>query len=374
LVNNGIETLLTAFLRGDPAPWPADAREDLPTRLLEAARSHGIQLLLAEKSRRDKRDQGWPHDLRAALADEARAHAVGESLRYVELKRVLSSMREAGVHPLLLKGGQLAYTHYPDPWLRPCSDIDLLIRSADRRAAATVMERLGYRTAVCVSGELATYQMQYRRRDAHVLHELDIHWRLAGPQLFAQLVPFDELARDAVSISTLGDNARGLSAAHALLLACVHRVAHHHNASRLIWIYDIHLIGAGMRDEQWRSFVALAGERQVREVCASGLRIARDLFGTEVPPFAMASLSDQAGSVEPSAAFLSPRQRKVDVLISDLRHLDGWRHRVRLVREHLFPSPDYMLRSSGSSSVAFLPALYLRRIVRGAIRWCRFNN
>ena len=368
------ESLLIAAVRGEPTPWPADAGQDLPIRLLQAARSHGIQLLLAVEVDREKSAEGWPGDLRATLTAEARAYAVAESLRYVELKRVLCSMREAGVHPLLLKGSHLAYTHYPEPWLRPCSDIDLLIRPADRRAAATVMEHLGYRATVCVSGELATYQMQYRRRDAHVLHELDIHWRLAGPQLFAQLVPFDELARDAVSISALGDNARGLSAVHALLLACVHRVAHHQNASRLIWIYDIHLIGAGMRDEQWRSFVALADERQVREVCASGLRIARDLFGTEVPPFAMASLSDRSRSIEPSAAFLSPRHRKVDVLISDLRHLDGWRHRVQLVREHLFPSPDYMLRSSGTSSVACLPALYLRRIARGAIRWCRLNR
>jgi hypothetical protein len=55
--------------------------------------------------------------------------------------------------------------------------------------------------------------------------------------------------------------------------------------------------------------------------------------------------------------------------VSDLRALTGLAMRVRLVKQHLFPRPDYVLRKYGARSRILLPYLYLRRIVEGAPRW-----
>ena len=55
---------------------------------------------------------------------------------------------------------------------------------------------------------------------------------------------------------------------------------------------------------------------------------------------------------EPSAVFLRPGLRPLDVLLDDLRMLAGWRARLTLLKEHLFPSAAYLRRTyaSGSSS------------------------
>jgi hypothetical protein len=66
--------------------------------------------------------------------------------------------------------------------------------------------------------------------------------------------------------------------------------------------------------------------------------------------------------------------RPVDVLISDLRSLPTWRQRTRLVREHLFPPPGYVLQHYGARSAALLPAYYLHRLVAGAGRWLRHSR
>jgi len=61
----------------------------------------------------------------------------------------------------------------------------------------------------------------------------------------------------------------------------------------------------------------------------------------------------------------------VDFVRSDLRALPTWRARARLVREHLFPDPAFVLESHGVSSRMLLPVLYATRIAGGLAGWLR---
>jgi hypothetical protein len=63
--------------------------------------------------------------------------------------------------------------------------------------------------------------------------------------------------------------------------------------------------------------------------------------------------------------------RKVDILASDLKALPGWRQRLRLLREHVFPPAGYIRRRYAVSSPLALPALYAHRFVTGAFKWRR---
>ena len=72
------------------------------------------------------------------------------------------------------------------------------------------------------------YQASYvtRPRNAPV-HVVDLHWRIANPQRVRPVLAYEELAAAAEPVPALAPRARGLRRVHALLLACVHRVAHH---------------------------------------------------------------------------------------------------------------------------------------------------
>ncbi len=52
------------------------------------------------------------------------------------------------------------------------------------------------------------------------------------------------------------------------------------------------------------------------------------------------------------------------------RSADGARA-LRLLREHVFPAPAYILNYYGRRQPLLLPALYLHRILRGAGSWFR---
>jgi hypothetical protein len=109
----------------------------------------------------------------------------------------------------------------------------------------------------------------------------------------------------------------------------------------------------------------------VAGIALTGLGQAREWFGTRVPEEIAGQLArDAEAHDEPSAVHLRP-MRPVDVLISDLWALDGWRKRTQLIREHVLPPASYMLRAYGVSSRALLPALYAHRLVTGARRWLR---
>ena len=310
-----------------------------------------------------------PAAMRAELAQLHRDAAILEPFRRAETARVIEALAAAGVPVLVFKGTALAYTCYPEPHLRPRLDTDLLIRTQDASRALDVFEQLHFTAAVRTSGEHVTHQMTYLSPWHALRLAFDVHWKISDPQLFADAFSFADLERDAVAVPSLGASAKTPADVHALLIACVHRVAHHYDQDIVLYLHDIDLLARRLDAAAWERVVALAAAKRIRQVVSRGLRRASDLFGTPVPPAVERSLA-VVSDEEPSAAFLARRLRKIDVLRSDLRALTI-RERLRLLREHLVPPPAYMLRMYGQNRPAWLPALYVIRIARGAHAWFR---
>jgi len=67
------------------------------------------------------------------------------TLLFRELERILAAFERADIPVILLKGAALAQTLYPDPALRPMSDLDLLVHPSAVSSAQRVLEYIGYR-------------------------------------------------------------------------------------------------------------------------------------------------------------------------------------------------------------------------------------
>jgi hypothetical protein len=333
--------------------------EIVPADVLAAARVEGVHLLLADRLRLP------------SLAGELRAAAVIEALRAHELRAVLAGMAAAGVRPVLLKGAPLAHTHYPRPELRPRSDTDLMIPASAREVVARALIELGYQRLSEVDGELAIGQFHFQKHDGNGLfHALDVHWRVSNVRVFADVLTYEELASDAVALPALGANAWSPSPAHALLVACVHRVAHHDDTNDLLWLFDVHLLARAFAWHERDSFTDLASARRMRAVCAKTLRLAQAAFGSLDAAW-IAALSAPGSDGEPSAAFLGGGLRQVDILRANLTATPLWPDRLQLVREHLFPRAAFMYERYDTRRRLALPWLYARRIVTGLPKWFR---
>jgi Uncharacterised nucleotidyltransferase len=336
---------------------------------LHAASYHGVLPLVAE-SLRDRQDVHA--DLRQRLQNKATRLVASDLVREAELCTLLEAWRAAGVRNLLIKGAHLAYSIYARSDLRPRLDTDVLVAAASRTDAEAVLLSLGYEAPRHVSGDLVSHQALYvKRQGSAAVHALDLHWKVANPQLFADALSFDELWAARAPLPRLHIAADGLSQTHALALACVHRVAHHYDSPCLIWLYDIHLLAAGMTDEGWGQLVSLAQSRGISRISRQGLVLTAHTFGTSIPDHVLDSLqhaTDPEGE-DATAAYLHRTRRPVENLVADMRALPSWSKRIRLVREHLFPSPRYMREVYAPSSRAPLPVLYTRRVLRGARKW-----
>ena len=365
------EQLIVPALRHEAVPWPDAPVDGLEAALVDAAASHGVTALLATMPAIER----WPDGVRATLVRARRGEAAAEAIRQQDLIHLLAELRRAGIQALLMKGALMAYTHYPSPWLRPRLDTDLLVSPADRSHADDVLRGLGFRPGTHYDGNFVTHQFRYERPSQFEFNDVvDLHWKIANPHVFADAFTFEELANDAISVPALGPEARGLSAPHAFVLACVHRVAHHDSSERLIWLYDIHLLASAMDPAAGEKVEHLAQVKQLRSVCAHGLAQARARFVTSGHGEWIDRLQNTAAPDEPTAAFLRTDLKKIDVLVSDLRILDSWGQRIALIREHLFPPVAYMRQAYGVTNPVLLPFTYVIRAITGVAKWFRANG
>jgi len=323
------------------------------------ARNHRIDLLLADRLRLPE------------FAGELRAASAMEAIRERELKSVLAVLADAGVRAVIIKGASIAQTHYPRPELRPRSDTDLLVAADQREATARALMTLGYEQPPETDGPLTVGQFHFQRLDRYeLLHALDVHWRISNVRAFSDSLTYEEVIRDAIAIPALAPHALSPSGAHALLIACVHLVAHHGDSDCLLWLFDVHLLASRLTPGARDGFAALAAARGLRAVCASTLERARTAFGGIEEDW-IESLKPEASDNEPSAAFLGASPRQVDLLKADLKATPRLPDRLRLVAEHLFPSATYMHARYGLRFRLALPFLYVHRAVSGAPKWFR---
>ncbi len=333
-----------------------------------AARRHRLHLVLASTLSDEERQS----PLGQRLARELTLAAGLLAWEDESTRDLLDSLGAAGITALVLKGAGLAHTVYAEPHLRPRADVDLLIAPDALAGTERVLAALGWTRPPEPERTLSAAQRHYTRQ-AHgaVRYHADVHWKIANPRAFADLLTFDELLARAVSISALGEFGHTPSLVDALLLACIHRVAHHDDAIDLLWLWDIRLLAARLTPDDAAHLRARATATGTAVVCARGLSLAGELFSAPAATRLAGGMESTQGgaSGEPSAAFLGGPSA-VAVLGHDLRAL-GWRDRLRLVAEHLFPRAIYMRGRYPGWPEALLPLAYIDRIVRGAPKWFR---
>jgi len=357
---------LGRLLAGDP-DWTQGAALT-PAALADAAEEHGIVALvwhaLAPAT-------GEFADLRERLAPWVRAAATRDLFIRRDMQMVLEALSSHGVRTLVMKGSALAYTVYEQPWLRPRTDTDLLIGHADLDTAARALIACGYaRSDALSTGTLVSHQVAFERVDAHdVHHVVDLHWKVVNPQLLADALRFDDLWGDRREAPALGPAAAVPSPAASIAIGNIHRLAHHQGHDRLIWLVDLRTLTNRFTIDDWRALVELACGTRVAGLCLDGLRQTRDRLAAALPHDVEHALS-AAAPAEPSRIYLEKTIHKRDVLVNDLATL-GWTARLRLLREHAFPPPAFIRHKYGEDNRWPLPALYLHRLVSGAIRWVR---
>lgn len=249
---------------------------------------------------------------------------------------------------VVVKGGALAFTLYPDPSLRPVSDIDLLVRKADLPEALARLRAAGYREwgqeMVPGSVQILGHHFRLARETGGAFH-LEVHWTLARSD-------HDRQAPDMVWFWEHTEPLRlpvptpflTLDPTAHLLYLAAHAMLYHGEAEAdPKWVYDVHLLvekeGARIR---WGELVEQAAACRWTEAVLRALQRAAERFGTPVPEEALAALKARRDeSVSRMLERKAVPRRKGEKAWEKFSTLD-WRGRVALLRGLLFPSPAFI--------------------------------
>lgn len=349
-----------AALRQGPGEGLAVFPDDLTPDELQALVEHGISPLVYAATHTPK------------LRTEAIRAAALEPLRAEDLRQVLQALAARGVEAFLMKGTPLAYQIYPVPELRPRGDTDLLIAVDAVQLTREALGALGFIERTTSGDEHGLRQTTFTRSGGFgVEHAYDVHWAVTNSPVFASVLPFRDVRANAVEVPELGPHARALAPVDALLLACVHRVAHHHDSDRLIWLVDVALLRDRMTADEHRRFWQLAADGRVVAICSRAIELADQWTSRSPHDRAEDWLTrEQISRYEPSRVFLDRDITEGGVMWANLRAL-SWPDRLRRLRQLAFPPRSFMLETFRPRTRVALPWLYLYRAGRGIARLFR---
>lgn len=347
-----------------PASWPVLVQRYGAERMLAQAVTEGVAPYLA-----------WCLPDVPLLADARRAAVLDEALRAPVVAQACAVLADAGIAAMIFKGGAWAHQVYPESWCRPRLDLDLLILPADRQRAFAALQAAGFRSSGRISGAYVNHQEAFVRELAPgVACTVDLHWQLSNRVVIAAALPCEAVMSRARPATFANLRALEMDVLDSVLIACLHPVAHHPEEVRLMWWLDVVGLAAivpSSRLDQLRTRAVQAG---VASLVAHALDESRRLClgdSSSSPLFAEAFVHSlrAAGASESSRRLLSSSRGELVDLWADLTALPSGRQRIALMREHLFPPPEFMMASYRTQRRWLVPLLHVRRLVGGGGRW-----
>lgn len=303
----------------------AESQRDWPAIIAEAER-HGLAPLLY----RHLRDAGaaCPAAARRQLQGLYLRHRHANDVRLEKLPEVLRALRREGIEAAVLKGAALCHLLYPDPALRPMSDLDLLVPAAHCQDAQAVLRDLGFHAAE-----------RHRRRSMRRHHHLpaatlsqaavEIAVEIHADALCGDCpvsLPWDRLRRPLRAYPVGGEPARTLGHEDMLWQLCWHALSPA-PLLRRIWLVDI--VGYAER------FAAQIDWRRLRDAYPFVLNaLAMIHFVLPLPPALKSRVPPPAG---PAPAGTGVVHRPLSEIARTGRPWAGW------WRDLFYPS-DWWLR------------------------------
>jgi hypothetical protein len=307
---------------------------------------------------------GWagvPAPVRRRLTDEL----AGSRGRHLVMMRAAGSLLRRcaaeGPETIVLKGPVLADRLYADPALRPCSDLDLLVRRADRFWMDALLRGLGHRHVA----DAHSWDFDVAHDGATVYEtaegvRIDLHWALLTEPRFVWRAAEAEVWQRSEAITVAGAPARGLGREDLLLYLAAH-LAVHHSLAGLRRYWDVALLlerdGDGL---DWPGLLARGRDWRVGQALALVLVRAHTLFGAPVPPAVLATLAPTSARGRLLAALV---RRGDDQRLVRLEHLvtllllDRGRDLAGALGHALWPSAAWM-RARYGLATGSRPALY----------------
>ena len=268
---------------------------------------------------------------------------------------VLLILEKEGLSPIVLKGAALAETVYPDPVLRHCHDIDLLLPEAGMCRAARSMESLGFRASG--ANEAGHFKM---------VHELNLPLEFHSRLFEVPHYNVPEMCLSLVTREIAGVSAQTLNPIDSLLHVCGH-AAYSSKRQSLRWVADAWFIVKRHPELDWDFLLDGIRRRRLALPLSFMLRYLAGSMNAAIPSAFLERLCKAASNSQPierQLALRGTRSAGQGSLKDLFKRTTNWRDRALLIQWLLFPSPRYLSWVDQIHRPWILPFHYVYRPLR----------
>ncbi|MDQ7002173.1 MAG: nucleotidyltransferase family protein, partial [Ghiorsea sp.] len=247
--------------------------------------------------------------------------------------RVLRAFNDNNIPIICMRGLAVSETLYPQAYLRPHTDIDILF---DKKHLLMAKQIAGNQLHYL---PLPAYPMLFKQGDI----PLDLHIEAIGSErikAWEHITPLQ--ANDFFKYATEGQ----LAGEKALLVhprvmlpyLCFHALKH--SFERLIWLYDIALLAEQInQQEQWDEVLKGIAEYKLERPCFYALSYAQVNLHAVVPDKVFAQIKPSMGFIERKLFKRFMNHELIPYLAERLfsRMLPSFSHRVEFWQETIYP-------------------------------------
>ena len=349
------------------APIPLLPLTELDTALMEqegvAALVQNQLLQLHDESNQDILSVS----LYQRIKNHVRHQSAAQLQMAAELSEVLTELKD--FNPILLKGAAMSMIYYPEPYLRPMADVDLLINPSQAEAVKSVLIDHGFELWNSNFDEWVMPQFScVKSFSGNLKLHLDIHVRLFNRTLMHDLLMQVELEHQKREIQIESTWVSAPSPCHMLIHAVLHLVGHHNDHRRLIWLYDIHLILQSFSDSDRKQVLDIASEKGISGVLRQVVQEVNQCFKSDdVGLCEQLQKSAEAERTHPIGNYLEDSTKSAQDL-RDFLHIKGFKPRMAWLKHHFFPNLSYIQKKYNCPNKFVAVWFYLWRILSGSVR------
>jgi len=312
---------------------------NIPSSLSAAAESaslrHGLTPWLCQDAYLRALDGDQSQRVRIAYARER----LQDEQQSFHLTTLSEAFEAHNMRALVIKGAALARQIYPQLGLRAKGDLDLWTPYSQLAQMRQLLSSLGYRSIPCNFGRFSQPEQSFIGQDRLNPVKIDLHWEVSSRPLLARSFTFEAIWQSSVDFG-YGRLIRAPDLVDALLIAVIHRIGHHREDVRWVWLLDIDLIWRALSREQQSLAYQAAKARGVFALLNEALESTATVFATPV------DFLDCPETLPPelSAMLLNPRTSMLWIDFKSMEIVDF----MKLCAEHAFPPNQFMQHRFGA--------------------------
>lgn len=366
-VSNDLLSYVLSLLKDDPIHAPRESIAEW-SELLSILRSHWILPLLYWYVGR------LPDEFRPPkpIVDRMRTAFQWSRTRCFHLERqlreIMAAFNDEGVSILVLKGPALGGTVYPDPALRPASDLDLLVLPDQMVRSRAILENLGYKCeAKLFDAEETLYKNEkfVHLDNSRNYRATELHWQLHTFLGIRQEAQTEELFDRAIKVESSSLTFEALNPIDALIHTAINNAYGHDDAMRLIWIYDIKMLALRLAaPDDWKLLQERCVAWRARLAVELSFEMAKAWLGLQLPRgFADFSKWPQPTDIEVDgwSRVISRHHRLLSMIRLRMPPCSGAMEKARLFARLVFPLRDKVCRDFPPPHDLLFPLSYVRR-------------